>query len=597
MASIAVVSTRRSVVEWWIVVFLAALGASCGIVGLYQDDLITKGKVAWGDLAFSTLKLFMLSARAEPPPINGWLTAARWFAAAASLMTVAKVLTLVFIRQWKLLFVPVRKRHIVVCGLGRLGLALAKRFDSDGRSVVVIEQQASNDAVEWAWSRGIPVVSGNASDAGVLRMAGVTRASHVFAACGQDEANVAILSLVGQLVQARTGLRPSARPVLRPTLLGWTFLRDTDLRRALKAPDAFPGTGKHYGVNARSLDLYQVGARHAFEVSPLDYAPIDSASQRRCHLVIFGFGHMGEALALQAGRIGHFANGCQLRLTVVDPDVEVRWRAFEKKYAAFGKVCAVELRVGAFDQLTTTPILQELALGSAGDLSTVAVCRDGADAFNVAIALSLANLLAGHQVRVLVSLTASEGFPVMFRGRAGRSVYDTVKPFGMLEEACGRATVENETLARALHTGYLAHQASERAAGKSLGVAASERPWEELDEAFKESNRQAVDHMPVKARALGYEVGEWRPGAATTLTLSREQKEVLARMEHARWCAERLLDGWVHDPVRDDAHKRHPDLRPWLELSDREKRIDLAQIDRLLQALQADQKTLVPVRP
>jgi len=41
----------------------------------------------------------------------------------------------------------------------------------------------------------------------------------------------------------------------------------------------------------------------------------------------------------------------------------------------------------------------------------------------------------------------------------------------------------------------------------------------------------------------------------------------MATMEHERWCDERWASGWVYDAARDDARKRHPDLRSWEELS------------------------------
>ncbi len=41
---------------------------------------------------------------------------------------------------------------------------------------------------------------------------------------------------------------------------------------------------------------------------------------------------------------------------------------------------------------------------------------------------------------------------------------------------------------------------------------------------------------------------------------------MLARLEHARWCAERWVAGWVWAKQKDIARRRTPYLVPWEEL-------------------------------
>jgi hypothetical protein len=47
---------------------------------------------------------------------------------------------------------------------------------------------------------------------------------------------------------------------------------------------------------------------------------------------------------------------------------------------------------------------------------------------------------------------------------------------------------------------------------------------------------------------------------------NKEDFDNLARLEHARWNAERLLDGWKYGPVKDVSHKTHPCLTGWDKL-------------------------------
>lgn len=50
--------------------------------------------------------------------------------------------------------------------------------------------------------------------------------------------------------------------------------------------------------------------------------------------------------------------------------------------------------------------------------------------------------------------------------------------------------------------------------------------------------------------------------------------EDLAKNTHENWAAERLQDGWVYGPERNDALKQHPCLIPYAELTEQEKDYD-----------------------
>src|SRR5439155_18687093 len=109
-------------------------------------------------------------------------------------------------------------------------------------------------------------------------------------------------------------------------------------------------------------------------------------------------------------------------------------------------------------------------------------------------------------------------------------------------------------------------------------------PWSELPETYREASRRQADHIDVKLRAIGS-----RPvprGSAPPFFFSEDEVELLARLEHARWMAERVVDGWRYGPVRDDARRIHDLLVPWEQLSEdaRERdRIAVRAIPTLLE--------------
>jgi hypothetical protein len=93
-----------------------------------------------------------------------------------------------------------------------------------------------------------------------------------------------------------------------------------------------------------------------------------------------------------------------------------------------------------------------------------------------------------------------------------------------------------DMLARALHEDYRARRLED-------GDSPDQHPvWDELSDDFKDSNRQAADHIPIKLRALGYHEEPLRKDKARLVRFEEPHEvDLLAKMEHARWCAERYL--------------------------------------------------------
>ncbi|MBI4348368.1 MAG: Ryanodine receptor Ryr [Elusimicrobia bacterium] len=54
----------------------------------------------------------------------------------------------------------------------------------------------------------------------------------------------------------------------------------------------------------------------------------------------------------------------------------------------------------------------------------------------------------------------------------------------------------------------------------------------------------------------------------------RALTEKLAEQVHELWSTQKLADGWVWGPRRDDRRRRHPDLVPYAKLTEEEKEYD-----------------------
>jgi Trk K+ transport system NAD-binding subunit len=148
------------------------------------------------------------------------VTAAGWVQTAAAIIMVLSVLVIALLTAAVVnALVADRLRgssagadaladHIIVCGFGTVGQRVVELVRARGLDCAVIEQSPSPEALEAARAARLPLITGDVTDADVLRLAGVTRARAVIAVTSDDitniEAGMGTLSVV-----------PTARVVLR----------------------------------------------------------------------------------------------------------------------------------------------------------------------------------------------------------------------------------------------------------------------------------------------------------------------------------------------------------------------------------------------
>ena len=78
--------------------------------------------------------------------------------------------------------------HVIVCGWGRVGRAIARELALGGKQVVIVDQDSDRLATITAY----PYIHGDAADDDVLRHAGIERASALVAAVSTDAGNLYI---------------------------------------------------------------------------------------------------------------------------------------------------------------------------------------------------------------------------------------------------------------------------------------------------------------------------------------------------------------------------------------------------------------------
>ncbi len=110
-----------------------------------------------------------------------------------------------------------RQGHVIVCGLGNIGVRVVEELRRMGIPVVAIEKRADNPFIDNVRRLGVPVIVANAVASGVLRRAHVQSAHCLVGATDDDLANLDVaLAARAQSEQIRVVLRVFDQTMVTP---------------------------------------------------------------------------------------------------------------------------------------------------------------------------------------------------------------------------------------------------------------------------------------------------------------------------------------------------------------------------------------------
>lgn len=542
-------------------VVIAALILGC--IGFLEHAREHHEHASFPSALYHTIQLFVLHSPHFPCEINKKLEVARYLAAIVAFYAVLETLSTIFYEQIQLLWLRFllcfKKNSLtVICGLGRKGLQLVKSCRTNGDKIVVIEKDGNNDFVRVCREMGIIVLVGDATDKKLLKKAGIHKARYLVATSGKDGTNVEIAVNTYQKIKKK-------RDAHTVCLDCRVHIVDSGLRTAFKQHRVFAENLERFTISM--FDVYENSARLLFKEHRLDHVSISVSDPRSVHLIIVGFGQMGDAVLLQAVRMGHFSNRKKLRATVVDREANRRKKNFYHRHPQFEQVCDAEfLEMEAEDRQTVNTL--EGLCKDQNSIATLAVCFDD-DARNLSFALSMLSVVKECKTPIRVRMAEGDGLSTLLdKGEEGFSIPGDVHIFGTTAHTCTWEMVisdELDNLAKVIHNDYVEEM---RKNNKKPEEKPAMRPWEYLDEDYIDSNRQQADHIPVKLRAIGCYSGKEQVGAQPVTEFKDEEVKLMAEMEHRRWYAERIMTGWKPGDKNDPMKKTNPDLKEWNELDD-----------------------------
>ena len=503
---------------------------------------------------YHSLQMLILHTPHYEHEMNIWLEIGRWAGLVTAFSAAAVLVGKRLRREWMRVRASFWSGHVVVCGLGKKGLEVVQCISKtmSVRHIVVIDPAPEPALADACIAAGACLITGDASQAEVLKEARVTKAQAVVVITPSDEVNVRIAAEVrSACVAANAATRCHVH------------LSDIYLRDALGTwveQSGKPGAGRlHF------FDVFDSEARRVLQEHPMDGGGIANDSPTSVHVVILGFGRMGRSLALRAAKMGHFANGKLLRISAIDRDATTQKERFLFRHPAMssGRICDLQFHPTEAESEQTRKLFTEW-MAEPDTLLHVFVTLDD-DARGLELALRLNAIAAGKKnVKILVRLRSEHSLAPILEATDGST--DRLVHFGMPERACSDGafqTGELDRLAKAIHEAHVQRCIATTSRRPETDPAL--RSWDELREDIRESNRQQADHLCVKLRAINCALVE--SGGPDGLTsLSEADVETLSPVEHARWNAERWLAGWRYGTPGDKPLRISPYLVRWDEL-------------------------------
>ncbi len=536
-----------------LLIIIGVVSTILGTIG-FQRYFTEMGEAHnFGTSLYSSLGLLKFSGGDLPSPIPWELEVARWLSPVVTMYTVLLGLAAVFRDQIQTLRLRFTSNQVVICGLGQKGLLLAKNFHASGQTVVMIEKNSRNPSISACRELGISVLLGDARDEYTLRKARVQRAQSLIAVCGDDGANADIAVKARRLVSKREGQKLScAIHISDPRL--WVFLRQREFN---------PDQNKAFRLDF--FNIYDHGARQLMREFPL--LPNTKGTQEETpHLLIVGFGSLGEQIVIHAARQWyphHEKNGGKLRISVVDPDAQRKIDVLCQEYSLVEKTC----EWGVYPVDIDCPEFHHAEFLSSKrkqpGISFIYVCLDD-ETIGLSSALSLLEQTRASDMQILVRMTEDVGLASLVQG-SKRTVgsLDRMHVFGLMERTCKPSLLNDGShaaMARAIHEEYIRNELRK---GNTPETNPSMVEWEQLSEEMKEMNRNQADDIGIKLNAAGCDIVPWYDYGADQFTFKPDEIELMSKIEHERWCNQRMEQGWNYAAVRDDKKKMHPSLLGW----------------------------------
>lgn len=484
------------------------------------------------------------------------------------------------------------KDHIVICGLGDMGFALAKDILSNhaGKKLLAVDINSSNENLNSICRLGAFAVTGDAIDAKVLDKINIAQAKKIILLTGNDVSNLEILNAISKKLNVKADIY-----IHLESKENYEFLPSFK-----KEGGNAINTQNNKAINIKSFSVYDNAAQTLFMKHPIgENVDTMNDDDRSVNFAIVGFEAVGLSVLYRALNLGHFFNGKPLNVTVFDSNPE-------KKKAEFLKLYPVSLKAGGI-------INWNIDFKSDGEMfnadavqnfDQIVFCKTSVQESLADIARIVKNQskYLNKNQQFFIFTDKHDGIKDIASAKDLSNTEKNIVPFGSFSQICSYDVIINEIYDK------MAIQADRR----YNELHGYETSWNKLSPFLQDSNRMQVEHLPVKLKVVNvlFEVNKTKrsydearneaeirwfmldgksvsdknkielwdniDGAEILAQyLASDDIEKIAKMEKNRWNAFHVLNGWTtllkpdgqdYPYRKNDDKKEHALLVRWEDL-------------------------------
>jgi len=546
------------------------LGLIFGYIGFYRY----LGGGNFFDILYETLKLFVFAFEMEEGKTLLWdLNLARFLCPAATTYSFVLAFAIFFKEKITDFQLKLFSNHIIICGLNKWTAQLAVDFRRTERQIIVITDDEANPYRSKMQNIGVKIIVGSYSDIFNLIKAGVTKAKFLLAFTKDDSMNMEIAINAQKILTHKKSQK---------TLKCFIHIFDKELYDGFSEHDIFEESQDNF--ESTLFNIYQNDARILFLVNQfetlLDKDKKVKVKVEQPHLVIMGFEGLGETVFLQATRIGHYPNSKTIKITVMDVNAVQKGEEFLFRYPGIKEIAKLygkeDIHYSFVNADFSDPqtIEEGLKIINTEDypITGFVVCLEDEND-SIKLSLDVMSIIENREIPIkfhlpfAIYLDENEDLFKLPKN------YD-VTPFGLLTRNCTREIVTQEDLdkiAKLIHESFCE---SQRLLGKTSKEIQYLLPWKDLPPHIKDSNRYQADHYLIKLRAIGINLQKSKTTVKDYYQFNEHDIDILAEMEHNRWCAERWIVGWKYSEIKNKDKKESPVLLPYHAIPDEEKNKD-----------------------
>ena len=271
---------------------------------------------------------------------------------------------------------------------------------------------------------------------------------------------------------------------------------------------------------------------------------------KNVHLVIVGFGQMGQALALEAARIAQYGDGCKMTITAVDPDLPRLAKDFALicPHQELLKEQGINLQIKdgiscRVESENFKQYLEKLENRTRKEQLTIVLTHSSPD--DVIACAQAAWRVVGSDARILVRQDiSSSNYDALRHELSGCGTFGDLHVFGF-QGGAGVFSDMRERLAERCFA-----ERAERT--RETRDVAANHPWIELVDYVRDKFRRTFDALGEILYSVVVEVVDIT-SADCPFAFSDDEIKVLAQAFHKHWRTDRILAG-KGDPAKSTTH-------------------------------------------